>query len=133
MKFKNGDNISMMDQMANLLSKAGSGIYILISPFIGVLGAFVSGSATVSMNLFSNLQFGTAEMLKIPTEIILSLQCVGAAIGNMICVNNIVAACATVGIVKREGKIIKLNFIPLLIYTFLSVFTVLLIMLLTLA
>jgi lactate permease len=133
MKFKNADNISMMDQMANLLSKAGSGIYLLISPFIGVLGAFVSGSATVSMNLFSNLQFGTAEMLKIPTAIILSLQCVGAAIGNMICVNNIVAACATVGISKREGKIIKLNFIPLLIYTFLSVLMVLLIMLLTLA
>ncbi len=129
MKFKSDDSISMMDQMANLLSRVGGVLYIPISAFIGILGAFVSGSATVSMNLFSNLQFGTAQMLDLSTEIILSVQCVGAAIGNMICVNNIVAASATIGVAGREGKLIKLNLIPLLIYAFLSVLTVYLLIL----
>ncbi len=124
MKFKNALDVSIMDQMASLLSRVGSILYVPISAVIGILGAFVSGSATVSMNLFSNLQFSTAQMLKLPTEIIMALQCVGAAIGNMICVNNIVAAAATIGINGREGKLIRLNFIPLIIYTILSVLTV---------
>ncbi len=121
MKYKNAENISMMDQMANILSRVGAVAYMPISAVIGILGAFVSGSATVSMNLFSNLQYGTAEMLNLPNEIVLGIQCVGAAIGNMICVNNIVAASATIGISGREGRLIKLNIIPLLFYTLLTV------------
>ncbi|MBQ8293182.1 MAG: L-lactate permease [Bacilli bacterium] len=120
LKFKNSEDVSMMVEMANALSKVGKELYILISPFIGVLGAFVSGSATVSMNLFSNLQFDTALVLEIPVVFILSMQCVGAAVGNMVCINNAVAASATIGTVGKEGKLIKMNAIPMVIYTVLT-------------
>lgn len=121
MKFKNLNGVSMMDEMANALAKVGKQLYVLISPFIGVLGAFVSGSATVSMNLFSNLQFNTATVLELPTVFIISMQCVGAAVGNMVCINNAVAASATIGTVGREGKLIKMNVVPMLIYTLVTV------------
>ncbi len=121
MKFKNASDISMLDEMANALSKVGDRLYILISPFIGVLGAFVSGSATVSMNLFTNLQYNTANVLGIPSVFVVSMQCVGAAIGNMVCINNAVAASATIGTVGREGKLIKMNVIPMLIYSLATV------------
>jgi len=49
------------------------------------------------------------------------MQCVGAAIGNMVCINNAVAASATIGIGGREGKLIKMNVIPMTIYTLLTV------------
>lgn len=117
LKYKNTENVSMMVEMANALSKVGKGLYILISPFIGVLGAFVSGSATISMNLFSNLQYDTAYALGLPTVFIISMQCVGAAIGNMVCINNAVAASATIGTAGKEGKLIKINAIPMVIYT----------------
>jgi lactate permease len=117
MKFKGPSGFSMMDEMAGALAKVGKELYIIIAPFIGVLGAFVSGSATVSMNLFSNLQFDTATVLDLPTVFIISMQCVGAAVGNMVCINNAVAASATIGTVGREGKLIKTNAIPMLIYT----------------
>ncbi len=117
MKYKNGLGVSMMDEMANALAMVGKNLYVLISPFIGILGAFVSGSCTVSMNLFSNLQFNTAEVLGLPTVFIMSMQCVGGAIGNMVCINNAVAASATIGVVGREGKLIKMNVIPMLIYS----------------
>ncbi len=117
MKYKEIDGTSMLDEMADTLSKVGKGLYILIAPFIGVLGAFVSGSATVSMNLFSNLQFNTATVLDLPTVFVISMQCVGAAVGNMVCINNAVAASATIGTTGKEGKLIKINAIPMLIYS----------------
>ena len=120
LKFKNSENISMMVEMANALSKVGKELYIFISPFIGVLGSFVSGSATISMNLFSNLQYDTAVVLAIPTVYVLSMQCVGAAVGNMVCINNAVAASATIGTVGKEGKLIKMNIIPMLIYSLIT-------------
>ena len=121
MKYKNADAVSMMDQMANAIAMVGKDLYVFISPFIGILGAFVSGSATVSMNLFTNLQFNTAELLQLPTVFIISMQCVGAAIGNMVCINNAVAASATIGTIGREGKLIKINAIPMLIYTIITI------------
>lgn len=120
MKYKNAVGSSMMDEMANALAMVGKELYVLISPFIGVLGAFVSGSATVSMNLFSNLQYNTATVLGLPTVYVLSMQCVGAAIGNMVCINNAVAASATIGVTGREGKLIKMNAIPMVIYALIT-------------
>lgn len=120
MKFKNTADVSMMDEMASALAMVGKELYILISPFIGVLGAFVSGSATVSMNLFSNLQFNTANALGLPAVFVISMQCVGAAIGNMVCINNAVAASATIGVTGNEGKLIKKNAIPMVIYVLIT-------------
>ena len=108
---------SMMRTMAIGLSKVGQLAYVVICPFIGVLGAFVSGSATVSMTLFTNLQYDTASALDIAPVFAVAMQCVGAAIGNMVCINNAVAASATIGVTGREGKLIKLNVLPMLIYS----------------
>lgn len=121
MKYKNTTGLSMMDTMANALSMVGEKLYVLFAPFIGILGAFVSGSATVSMNLFSNLQFNTATVLGLPTVYVMAMQCVGGAVGNMVCINNAVAASATIGTTGREGKLIKTNAIPMLIYALVTV------------
>ena len=121
MKYKNAEGISMMVAMANALTRLGDSLYMVIAPFIGVLGAFVSGSATVSMTLFANLQFETATALDLPAVLIISMQCVGSAIGNMVCINNAVAACATIGTTGREGKLIKTNALPMVIYALVTV------------
>ncbi len=108
---------SMIFYMAEALSKVGQKIYVFFSPLIGILGAFVSGSNTVSDTLFTNLQYQSAMNLDLNTVIIVALQVIGGAVGNMICVNNTVAACATVGSSGKEGKIIRINLIPTAIYT----------------
>lgn len=108
---------SMMKTIAEGLAKVGKAAFIFLSPFIGVLGAFVSGSATVSMSLFTNLQFDTALALGVPSVFAVSMQCVGAAVGNMVCINNAVAASVTIGTTGHEGKLIKINAIPRLIYS----------------
>lgn len=121
MKYKVAGDASMLDEMASALAMVGKELFVFISPFIGVLGAFVSGSCTVSMNLFTNLQFNTATVLSLPPVLIVSMQCVGGAVGNMVCINNAVAASATIGTTGREGKLIKINAIPMLIYTLITI------------
>ena len=112
----NPDMESMLFTMAKGVADLAGKAYIFISPLIGVLGAFMSGSNTVSNTLFSALQFETATILALPQILIVALQNQGGAIGNMICVNNVVAATATTGTVGNEGRIIRTNIVPCLIY-----------------
>ena len=87
---------SMLTVMAKSIAAVAGVAYSFFSPFIGILGAFVSGSNTVSNILFSSLQFETATMLHMPEVLIITLQVIGGSIGNMVCVTNVVAVCATV-------------------------------------
>lgn len=108
---------SMIFYMAEALSKVGQALYLVFSPIIGILGAFVSGSNTVSNTLFTNLQYQSAGNLGLAPVFFVALQTIGGSIGNMICVNNTVAVCATVGTSGKEGQIIRANLIPTLLYT----------------
>lgn len=107
---------SMMIIMADALAEVGSHAFVCLSPFIGILGSFISGSNSVSDTLFTQLQYDTAVALNLPTVFAVAMQIIGGAIGNITCINNAVAACATIGTAGREGKLIKLNVIPMLIY-----------------
>ena len=112
---------SMLLCMAKALADLFQGVYFVIAPVIGVLGAFMSGSNTVSNTLFASLQFETATLVNMSPVIIVALQSIGGAAGNMICVNNVVSACATTGTLGNEGKIIKANILPCLIYCLIAV------------
>jgi len=109
------DYLSMPIAMAQSMTLVFNQAWPLIDTFVGALGAFIAGSNTVSNMLFSLFQYSIAESLGISRIIIVSLQNVGGALGNMICVHNIVAACATVGLVGVEGLLIKRNLIPMFI------------------
>ncbi len=106
----------MLTQISTFLVNAVGDHFPLLSPFLGVLGAFVSGSCTVSGILFAPLQFQTAQLLGLSTASIIALQMSGGAIGNMICIHNVVAVSSTTGAVGEEGKIISLNLLPCLLY-----------------
>ncbi|MFZ5942687.1 MAG: L-lactate permease [Bacillota bacterium] len=108
---------SMMTEMAKAAARIVGNSWPFVSPFIGVLGTFMSGSNTVSNILFSAFQYDVAIQLAMPPVLIVALQVVGGAVGNMICVNNVVAACATVGTIGVEGKLIRRNAFPCIIYT----------------
>ncbi|MCR4442923.1 MAG: L-lactate permease [Peptococcaceae bacterium] len=121
-----------LDSMMVTMAKAAAGMFgtawPLVSPFVGVLGAFISGSNTVSNILFSSFQFDVASQLGISHTLINTLQVVGGAIGNMICVNNVVAVCATVGTIGAEGTIIRRNFFPCVMYGLAAAFFVMFLM-----
>jgi lactate permease len=101
--------------MASFMSGIAETSWPLVSPFVGALGAFMAGSNAVSNMLFGLFQYAVAEQTGISRILIVSLQNVGGAIGNMIGVHNIIAACATVGLTGIEGLLLKKNTIPVFI------------------
>jgi lactate permease len=103
-------------QTLSIVAAAGfRSVRALVAPFIGVLGAFMTGSNTVSNILFAPFQSEVPSSAGISRTIIVGLQVVGGAAGNMICVHNVVAASTTVGILGHEGRIIRINAIPVAI------------------
>ncbi len=107
---------SMPILMALWVAESVGSIYPLLAPSIGALGAFIAGSNTVSNMMFSQFQFGVADNLGISTALIVAAQAVGAAAGNMVAIHNVVAASATVGLLGREGSILRKTVWPTLYY-----------------
>jgi lactate permease len=66
--------------------------------------------------MFSAFQYGVAERLAISGLMIVALQAVGAAAGNMVAIHNVVAASATVGLLGREGSILRKTIVPTIYY-----------------
>ena len=108
--------VAMAQSMVHLFHKA----WPLVDSFVGALGAFISGSNTVSNMLFSLFQYSIADHLGISHIIVVSLQNVGGALGNLINVQKVVTGCATVGLIGLEGLIIKRNLMPLLFLVILT-------------
>ncbi len=97
------------------LALAG-GAWPFFSPLIGGIGAFVAGSNTISNMMFSLFQFGVAQNIGADPTWVVALQAVGGAAGNVICVHNVVAACAVVGLVGKEGDVIRITVFVFLYY-----------------
>ncbi|MGF1714363.1 L-lactate permease [Photobacterium chitinilyticum] len=87
-----------------------------VASYLGALGAFFSGSATVSNLTFGGIQQTIAQSVAIPETTILALQSVGASMGNMVCINNIIAVSTILGIANKEGYIIKRTVVPMILY-----------------
>ncbi|AIF44372.1 L-lactate permease [Virgibacillus sp. SK37] len=114
------DLISMPQYIAQALASTFGSMWIFAAPFLGELGAFITGSATVSTLTFSPIQLNIANQTAINSDIVLAVQLVGAAAGNMICVHNVVAASAVVGMTGREGDIIRKTLGPAILYGILA-------------
>lgn len=110
---------SMPLAMAGAVAEFADRAWPLLAPFIGGAGAFITGSNTVSNLLLAEFQWGMAEALRLPRDIIVASQVVGGAMGNMICIHNIVAVCAVVGLFGKEGVILRANF-PIFVFYGLS-------------
>ncbi|MFZ4453124.1 L-lactate permease [Salibacterium aidingense] len=111
---------SMPVELAGAVASAAGEFWPLFGTFIGGMGAFIAGSNTVSNMMFSLFQFDVGSRIGVDPTWIVALQAVGGAAGNMICVHNVVAACAVVGLVGKEGAIIRKTIFPFLYYALLT-------------
>ena len=110
---------SMPITLAEGMAAATGATWPIFAPVVGALGAFIAGSNTVSNMMFSLFQFSTAQGIGLDLAgitVVVVLQAVGGAAGNMICVHNVVAASATVGLTDREGDLIRKTLITMAYY-----------------
>ncbi|WP_078551888.1 L-lactate permease [Bacillus alkalicellulosilyticus] len=119
-----GVNASGFESMPMELAKGAAevfgGSWPLVAPFIGALGSFISGSATFSNMMFSLFQFSVADQSGLDPTLVIALQVLGSNGGNMICVLNVVAAASVVGLLGKEGAIIRVTLLPMLYYVIFS-------------
>lgn len=107
---------SMPLAMAEWVAQTVGGVWPALAGVIGALGAFIAGSNTVSNMMFTTFQHGVAERLRLSSPLIVALQAVGAAAGNMIAIHNVVAASATVGLLGQEGASLRKTILPTIYY-----------------
>ena len=111
-----GGNDSIVVLIGRTFADTAGGSWIYVASLLGAIGAFFSGSATVSNLTFGGIQNSIALTLGLDRTVVLALQSVGGAMGNMVCINNIVAVCTILGINDKEGYILKRTVLPLLVY-----------------
>lgn len=119
-----GENLNNYQSMpiflANAIVEMSGNLWPIFIPLIGALGAFITGSATVSNLLFGNFQANSALILGADPRLFLFLQGIGAALGNMLALHNIIVILAIVGQLPKVNLIIKYNLLPLLFLCLLS-------------
>ena len=107
----------MIDSLAAAAVASAGGAWPFIAPFVGVLGTFMTGSATASNILFTELQETTAQALGLPLLPLLGAGGFGAGVGNAIALQNIIAGGATVGLSGQEGQVLRWTLPVCLLYT----------------
>lgn len=111
-----GGELSAVNHIGRMLANATGRHWTFFASYLGAIGSFFSGSATISNLTFAGIQDSIALQTQISRTTILALQSVGGAFGNMVCINNIVAVTSVLSITNREGYILKRTVIPMLLY-----------------
>jgi len=116
-----GENSLGIESMMEIIAKNfENGLLPLTAPLVGAFGNFLTGSATVSNVMFGQFFFNAASKIETNTTLILALELVGAAAGNMVALADILPAQAVVGIKNKEKEVLKVVIIPCLIYVALT-------------
>ena len=98
-----GQTVVLANGIANVLGKA----YVILAPFVGLLGTFMTGSNMSSNILFGDFQMTTANLLNVDAATVLGAQSAGGAIGSAISPSKIILGTTTAGILGSEGEVMK--------------------------
>jgi lactate permease len=114
----------MTELLASGLSNGVGSLFPLVAPWIGGLGAFITGSNTNSNVVFAALQLRTSELLGMQAATILAAQTAGGAIGSVVAPTKIIVGASTTGAAGEEGLIMRrlIIYVALLI-AFISLIT----------
>jgi len=106
----------MMQALSEVVALGAGAALPAVSPWIGALGAFMTGSNTSSNILFSVLQHDAAGDVGVSRTVAVALQNVGGGIGNMLAVLNIAAVCGVLRMTGMEGAILRRMLVPTVVF-----------------
>lgn len=98
-----GQTVVPANGIAGVLGK----VYIVLAPFVGLLGTFMTGSNMSSNILFGGFQMTTANLLNVDPTIVLGAQSAGGAIGSAVSPSKIILGTTTANILGSEGEVLK--------------------------
>lgn len=112
------ESLSMIKLLAQDIAGVTGPLYPVGAVLIGAVGAFITGTNLGANQLFATMHMHAADILGINKIMTFAASNGGGSLGNMICPNNVTAACATVGITGEENKVMK-RVIVMFLVTFL--------------
>ena len=101
------ENAGMTDTLARGLAEGMGRLFPVVAPWIGALGAFMTGSNTNSNVVFGALQLRTAELLGFAVPLILAGQTAGAALASVMAPTKVVVGASTAGMAGHEGEVMR--------------------------
>jgi lactate permease len=101
------DYSGMVNAIAIVLVSVTGPLFPLISPLLGALGTFVTGSDTSANLLFGSLQTQVAESIGVSPYWLAASNTTGATLGKMISPQSIAVAASATELVGKEGDILK--------------------------
>ncbi|MCZ7553712.1 MAG: L-lactate permease [Anaerolineales bacterium] len=93
--------------LARGLADSFGAVFPLVAPWIGAIGAIMTGSNTNSNVVFGALQLKTALLLSLPPAIILAAQSSGGALASTAAPAKVVVGCSTAGMTGKEGEVLR--------------------------
>ncbi len=111
-----GNGGSAVERIGAHLAAVTGSSWQFFAAYLGALGSFFSGSNTISNLTFAGIQDSIAIGLGLNRTTILALQSAGGAMGNMVCINNIVAVASVLALSNKEGYILKRTIVAMLVY-----------------
>ncbi|MEL7643076.1 MAG: L-lactate permease, partial [bacterium] len=103
------EHTGMTQSLAKGLSLSLKSLYPMVSPWVGILGAFATGSNTNSNILFGAMQEDIAILLKFAPAWLIAAQTAGGSLGSMLSPAKVILGCSTVGLQGQEGSVLKLT------------------------
>jgi len=101
------EHAGMTHLLADGVARVAGPAFPIVAPFIGVLGAFMTGSNTNSNVVFGDLQQHVATLVGVSPLIILAAQTAGGAVGSMFAPAKVIVGCSTVGLGGQEGPVLR--------------------------
>ena len=81
--------------------------YVLVAPFLGILGTFITSSNMSANILLGNLQMSAATFLGISPAVTLALQTAGGVLGTAFSPGCVIMGISTTGMTGAEGEILR--------------------------
>ncbi|MGC9346606.1 MAG: L-lactate permease, partial [Anaerolineae bacterium] len=97
----------MVTELSSAMAALAGDFFPLITPLIGALGAFMTGSNTNSNVLLGAFQQQVAENLGLYVPLILAFHNAGAATGSVFAPAKIIVGCSTVGLSGGESEALR--------------------------
>ncbi len=101
------EHAGMTHLLAEGVARVAGPVFPLVSPFIGALGAFMTGSNTNSNVVFGGMQQHVATLVGVSPLIILAAQTAGGALGSMFAPAKVIVGCSTVELGGQEGPVLR--------------------------
>jgi lactate permease len=103
------------NNMVQILASAASGLfgslYPVVSPFLGLLGGFISGSEASAIAMLTAIHLSTAEKIGAAGLLLAAASGIGAGLASVISPAKLQNASASIDRIGEEGQVLRVTFV----------------------